>query len=63
MKSDFTYPAVGVAISPRHIPPSESECERIVRIERASLRIATAYSISLRRARLMVRHSSVRVRA
>lgn len=63
MKSD-SHPAVRqTALSPRHIPAFETECERFARVEGAAARIAQGYGLPLKRARLLVRYSSARVRA
>jgi hypothetical protein len=62
VKFDY-HPTVRQTVSTRHIPSFETECERHARIEGAALRIAGVYSLSLRRAKTLVRHSSVRVRA
>lgn len=63
MKPDF-HPAVRqTALSPRHIPLPETECEREVRVRGASTRIAAVYGLPLKRAQLLIRYSSVRVRA
>jgi hypothetical protein len=59
---EFSHAALEAALTPPHILTLESDCEQKVRICDAARRIADAYSLPIRRARLLVQYSSVRVR-